>query len=160
MAEEAGKAPEAAVANGGKKAAPAAESAAPAAEAEAARAAPAAKAEAAPAKAPAAPPAEKAKPKAKEEPAAEKAKPKGPSKEPSHKLQHEWSIWEHRKQGKHSMDYANAMYKLCTFGTVEDFWRYYNAIPSPSKPVCLRAKQKVAAFPFLFIIYSYFGGTR
>ena len=54
--------------------------------------------------------------------------------DPVHKLQHEWSIWEHRKQAKGKQhDYANAMHRLCTFGTVEDFWRYHNSIPSPSK---------------------------
>ena len=108
------------------KAAPAAAAAAPAAAAAAAPAAPAAAAAAGKKAAPAAAAAAAAKDGGGKKKAA-------PAAAPSHKLQHEWSIWEHRKQGKHSQDYAAAMYKLCSFGTVEDFWRYYNSIPSPSK---------------------------
>lgn len=49
-----------------------------------------------------------------------------------HELNEAWSIWEQREQGK-NMSYADKLFKLCTFKTVEEFWGYWNNIPSPSQ---------------------------
>lgn len=49
-----------------------------------------------------------------------------------HKLESEWSWWEHRAPvaGK---SYEDNMHKLCDFGSIEDFWNLYNNIPKPSE---------------------------
>ncbi|CAH0487816.1 unnamed protein product [Peronospora effusa] len=49
-----------------------------------------------------------------------------------HELNEPWAIWEQREQGK-NMSYADKLFKLCTFSTVEEFWGYWNNIPSPSQ---------------------------
>lgn len=47
-----------------------------------------------------------------------------------HELNEPWAIWEQREQGK-NMSYGDKLFKLCTFSTVEEFWGYWNNIPSP-----------------------------
>jgi len=51
-----------------------------------------------------------------------------------HPLENEWVLWKHT--GGHKKGDANAwkesMKKLCSFSTIEDFWRYFNHIPRPS----------------------------
>ncbi|CAI5732192.1 unnamed protein product [Hyaloperonospora brassicae] len=49
-----------------------------------------------------------------------------------HELNEPWAIWEQREQGK-NMSYGDKLFKLCTFRTVEEFWGYWNNIPSPSQ---------------------------
>ncbi|KUF98346.1 Acylpyruvase [Phytophthora nicotianae] len=49
-----------------------------------------------------------------------------------HELNEPWAIWEQREQGK-NMSYGDKLFKLCTFSTVEEFWGYWNNIPSPSQ---------------------------
>lgn len=53
-----------------------------------------------------------------------------------HALQTAWSVWEQRELGK-GMAYADKLFKLCTFRTVEEFWSYWNNIP---KPRCVRLR--------------------
>lgn len=51
-----------------------------------------------------------------------------------HPLEHEWVLWQHL--GGHKKDAAawkESMKELCSFSTIEDFWRYFNHIPHPSK---------------------------
>lgn len=46
----------------------------------------------------------------------------------------EWVLWKHT--GGHKKDanaWKDSMKELCTFSTIEDFWRYFNHIPHPSK---------------------------
>jgi len=52
---------------------------------------------------------------------------------PEHALNCAWSIWEHREESGES--YAGSMHKLCTFGTVEEFWGYWNNLPKPSEVI-------------------------
>ncbi|KAJ8522043.1 hypothetical protein ON010_g17748 [Phytophthora cinnamomi] len=49
-----------------------------------------------------------------------------------HELNEPWAIWEQREQGK-NMSYGDKLFKLCSFSTVEEFWGYWNNIPSPSQ---------------------------
>ncbi|EEY64060.1 uncharacterized protein PITG_02580 [Phytophthora infestans T30-4] len=49
-----------------------------------------------------------------------------------HELNEPWAVWEQREQGK-NMSYGDKLFKLCTFSTVEEFWGYWNNIPSPSQ---------------------------
>jgi len=49
-----------------------------------------------------------------------------------HPLQHGWSVWEHRKATA-AGDYGSSMTKICTFDTVEGFWRFMNFTPCPSE---------------------------
>lgn len=51
-----------------------------------------------------------------------------------HELQTAWSIWEQRETGKGA--YADKLFKLCTFRTVEEFWAYWNNIPKPRWVAC------------------------
>ncbi len=51
--------------------------------------------------------------------------------EAQHTLHTAWSIWELRETSKGN--YADKLHKLCTFKTVEDFWRYWNNLPKPSQ---------------------------
>lgn len=46
-----------------------------------------------------------------------------------HRLQYTWCIWEHTDDKK---DYNANISKICTFDTVEDFWRCFHCIPTPS----------------------------
>ena len=50
---------------------------------------------------------------------------------PEHPLQRSWSVWEHRKATA-AGDYGSNMTKVCTFNTVEGFWRFMNFTPCPS----------------------------
>jgi hypothetical protein len=50
---------------------------------------------------------------------------------PEHPLQNEWSVWEHRKATA-AGDYGSNMTKMCSFNTVEGFWRFLNFTPCPS----------------------------
>lgn len=56
--------------------------------------------------------------------------------EAEHPLQNTWSVWEHKKSGSGSVtgahQYGSNMAKLCTFNTVEGFWRFMNHTPPPS----------------------------
>jgi translation initiation factor 4E len=46
----------------------------------------------------------------------------------------EWVLWEHKAVATKDPDmWKENMKELCTFNTVEDFWRYFNHIPSPSQ---------------------------
>jgi translation initiation factor 4E len=51
--------------------------------------------------------------------------------QPEHPLQHRWSVWKHRKATT-ANDYGSNMTKICTFNTVEGFWRFMNYTPAPS----------------------------
>ncbi|DAZ97367.1 TPA: hypothetical protein N0F65_003390 [Lagenidium giganteum] len=50
----------------------------------------------------------------------------------THDLHTAWTIYELREQGK-NMSYADKLYELCSFHTVEEFWGYWNNIPKPSE---------------------------
>lgn len=41
------------------------------------------------------------------------------------------SVWTWHAHTDSKTDYGNAVIKLGSFGTVQDFWRYYNNIPTP-----------------------------
>ncbi len=46
----------------------------------------------------------------------------------------EWVLWKHT--GGHKKDpnaWKDSMKELCTFSTIEDFWRYFNHVPRPSE---------------------------
>eukprot|EP00127_Corallochytrium_limacisporum_P004751 Clim_evm105s172 gene=Clim_evmTU105s172 len=44
----------------------------------------------------------------------------------SHLLETPWTVWLDHRLSKHSLiDYKDAVKKLCTFGTVEEFWKVY-----------------------------------
>jgi len=46
----------------------------------------------------------------------------------------EWVLWKHT--GGHKKDpnsWKDSFKELCTFSTIEDFWRYYNHIPKPGQ---------------------------
>jgi translation initiation factor 4E len=49
-------------------------------------------------------------------------------------LRCEWSIWEQIMQQSDSKasQYSDATHKIATFGTVKNFWRYWNYLPQPS----------------------------
>ncbi|KAG9409187.1 hypothetical protein AC1031_019451 [Aphanomyces cochlioides] len=49
-----------------------------------------------------------------------------------HRLNSAWSVWELRENNNKG-NYADNLHKLCTFGTVEEFWSYWNNIPKPSQ---------------------------
>ena len=50
-----------------------------------------------------------------------------------HRLQNVWSVWEHKRDALSGREgYGTNMTKLCTFKTVEGFWRFANRIPPPS----------------------------
>ncbi len=50
-------------------------------------------------------------------------------------LYSEWVLWEHVGSGggKNPKDWKENMKPLCTFSTIEDFWRYFNHLPKPSQ---------------------------
>jgi translation initiation factor 4E len=55
-----------------------------------------------------------------------------------HPLQHEWVLWERQGGGGSTQqsnpnDWKDQMKEICSFSTVEDFWRYYNHMPKPSE---------------------------
>lgn len=50
--------------------------------------------------------------------------------EKKHELHTAWAVWEQRELGK-GMAYADKLFKLCSFRTVEEFWSYWNNIPKP-----------------------------
>ncbi|GAB9468589.1 Eukaryotic translation initiation factor 4e [Globisporangium polare] len=52
--------------------------------------------------------------------------------EKKHELHTAWAVWEQRELGK-GMAYADKLFKLCSFRTVEEFWSYWNNIPKPSQ---------------------------
>ena len=52
---------------------------------------------------------------------------------PSHFLEHEWVLWEHRAPASSKEKYEDNMAKLCEFATVEDYWRLFNNVPKPSE---------------------------
>ncbi|GLD94175.1 hypothetical protein PINS_up002786 [Pythium insidiosum] len=58
--------------------------------------------------------------------------PLPPNETKEHKLQSGWSIWEIRDKQK-NMAWSDALSKLCTFHTVEEFWGYWNNIPKVSQ---------------------------
>lgn len=46
----------------------------------------------------------------------------------------EWVLWEHVGGGGRSpKDWKENMKPICTFSTIEDFWRYFNHVPKPSQ---------------------------
>lgn len=47
-------------------------------------------------------------------------------------IENAWSVWEHRKNAPGAA-YGTSMSKLCTFNTVQGFWRFYNHTPCPSQ---------------------------
>lgn len=63
------------------------------------------------------------------------AAPSGASSLPvgPHFLETEWVVWEHRAPDKNAKSYEDNMAKLCEVATIEDFWRAWNNIPSPSQ---------------------------
>ncbi|GAM21844.1 hypothetical protein SAMD00019534_050190 [Acytostelium subglobosum LB1] len=47
-----------------------------------------------------------------------------------HPLQHRWSLWfDHRSQKTSQDDWADALKKIISFDTVEDFWCVFNNLP-------------------------------
>lgn len=51
-----------------------------------------------------------------------------------HCLFKEWVLWEHvGGGGKSANNWKENMKPLCTFSTIEDFWRYFNFVPKPSE---------------------------
>lgn len=60
-----------------------------------------------------------------------------PASAAPHPLQHTWVLWEQlsgdKKGGAHSKEeWENLQKKVCSFSTVEDFFRYYKNLPPPS----------------------------
>lgn len=46
----------------------------------------------------------------------------------------EWVLWKHIGGHKNNAGaWKDSMKELCTFSTIEDFWRYFNHIPRPSE---------------------------
>jgi hypothetical protein len=45
----------------------------------------------------------------------------------------EWVLWERQAGAGNSGDWNASMNEVCTFSTIEDFWRYFNHIPKPSE---------------------------
>lgn len=54
----------------------------------------------------------------------------GEAQAQTHALHTAWTIWEQRELSK-GMAWADKLFKLCTFNTVEEFWGYWNNIPKP-----------------------------
>jgi hypothetical protein len=57
------------------------------------------------------------------------------TEEGPHPLEHKWTFWEHKAAEKKTMskkEWGELQRKLFTFDTVEEFWRYYAHIPTPS----------------------------
>ena len=53
---------------------------------------------------------------------------------PTHFCWSEWVLWEHKAVAtKDPEAWKENMKQLCQFNTVEDFWRYFNHIPTPSQ---------------------------
>lgn len=58
-----------------------------------------------------------------------------------HPLQNEWVLWEHKASANSGSGGSNSkqhqwkdnMDQLAHFSTVEDFWRYFNNLPTPSQ---------------------------
>ena len=48
-----------------------------------------------------------------------------------HLLERSWTIWIHKKGS--GGDYSNALQPICSFSTVEQFWKCYHSIPAPSQ---------------------------
>ena len=46
-------------------------------------------------------------------------------------LEHSWTLYAHFWTNERN-NYSNVYEKLCTVGTIEDFWRMFNNIPNPS----------------------------
>jgi hypothetical protein len=54
--------------------------------------------------------------------------------EETHPLEHEWVLWEHAGgANKDPNKWKENMKALCQFNTVEEFWQYFNYIPTPSQ---------------------------
>merc|ERR1740124_436284 len=51
----------------------------------------------------------------------------------AHPLENEWVLWEHAGGTKDPNAWKDNMKQLCSFHTLEDFWRYFNHIPKPSE---------------------------
>lgn len=51
----------------------------------------------------------------------------------AHPLENTWTFWEHRKGDGGGDAYGSNMHRLGDVSTVEDFWRFKNNIPVPSK---------------------------
>jgi len=51
------------------------------------------------------------------------------------KLQYSWTIWEQLQQAADAKaaQYADATHRVASFGTVKEFWRYWNHLPQPSQ---------------------------
>ncbi|CAL1157752.1 unnamed protein product [Cladocopium goreaui] len=61
-------------------------------------------------------------------------------------LSHRWSVWEQIMPTSESKGiYADATQKVASFGTVQDFWRFWNHIPQPSE--LLEQKRLVREHP-------------
>lgn len=46
----------------------------------------------------------------------------------------EWVLWEHKAaESKNPNQWKDNMLALCSYNTVEDFWRFWNHIPRPSE---------------------------
>lgn len=41
-------------------------------------------------------------------------------------------LWEHEQQSSES-EYNNSLRPICTFKTIEDFWKYWSYVPRPSE---------------------------
>ena len=57
------------------------------------------------------------------------------TEEGPHPLEHKWTFWEHKAAEKKTMskkEWGELQRKLFTFDTVEEFWKYYAHIPTPS----------------------------
>mmetsp|Transcript_24630 Transcript_24630/g.76937 ORF Transcript_24630/g.76937 Transcript_24630/m.76937 type:complete len:218 (-) Transcript_24630:41-694(-) len=71
--------------------------------------------------------------------------------EVTHPTEHTWTLWEHKSAEKKTMtkdEWANLQTKLFTFNTVEDFWKYYVHIPTPSEVFYDgKARKRVGAPP-------------
>uniref|UniRef100_A0A7S2QMS9 Uncharacterized protein n=1 Tax=Zooxanthella nutricula TaxID=1333877 RepID=A0A7S2QMS9_9DINO len=55
------------------------------------------------------------------------------SKDPP--LRYTWTIWEQimRSSDSKAAQYSDATHKIASFGTVKQFWRYWNHLPQPSE---------------------------
>ena len=60
------------------------------------------------------------------------AAPSSPPAASPHPLWSRWQVWEHRRPEKNG-SYADSMSPVANFGTVEEFWRIWRTLPSPSK---------------------------
>mmetsp|Transcript_63 Transcript_63/g.201 ORF Transcript_63/g.201 Transcript_63/m.201 type:complete len:224 (-) Transcript_63:1245-1916(-) len=64
-----------------------------------------------------------------------KAKPTPSVAEP-HPLEHAWTLWFDNPSHRHAKStWGQSLRSVCTFRTVEDFWRLFNNVVAPSKLV-------------------------